>query len=80
MDISKKPWPILSVCGFRRRIDTNSDCQRPAAWSLCQKQLLIDTILRDYDIPKLYCRKVSKSPERQEAVGRRQRLRAIFEF
>ena len=22
MGISKKPWPILSVCGFKSRIDT----------------------------------------------------------
>ena len=25
MEISKKPWPILSVCGFKNRIDTNPD-------------------------------------------------------
>jgi len=53
MEISKKPWPILSVCGFKSRIDTNPDFQRPAVWSIGQKQLLIDTILRGYDIPKL---------------------------
>jgi hypothetical protein len=80
MDISKKPWPILSVCGFSNRIDTNPDFQRPAVWSLGQKQLLIDTILRGYDIPKLYWRKTSKSPEKYEVVDGQQRLRAIFEF
>jgi hypothetical protein len=80
MDISKKPWPILSVCGYKSRIDTNPDFQRPAVWSLGQKQLLIDTILRGYDIPKLYWRKVGKSPERYEVVDGQQRLRAIFEF
>jgi uncharacterized protein with ParB-like and HNH nuclease domain len=61
MEISKKPWPILSVCGFKNRIDTNPDFQRPAVWSTGQKQLLIDTILRGYDIPKLYWRKISKA-------------------
>ena len=80
MEISKKPWPILSVCGFKSRIDTNPDFQRPAVWSRGQKQLLIDTILRGYDIPKLYWRKVSKSPEKYEVVDGQQRLRAIFEF
>lgn len=80
MDISKKPWPILSVCGFKNRIDTNPDFQRPAVWSLGQKQLLVDTILRDYDIPKLYWRKVSKSPEKYEVVDGQQRLRTIFEY
>lgn len=80
MEINKKPWPILSVCGFKNRIDTNPDFQRPAVWSLGQKQLLIDTILRDYDIPKLYWRKISKSPEKYEVVDGQQRLRTIFEF
>ncbi len=80
MEISKKPWPILSVCGFKTRIDTNPDFQRPAVWSLGQKQLLVDTILRGYDIPKLYWRKVSKSPEKYEVVDGQQRLRTIFEF
>jgi hypothetical protein len=80
MDISKRPWPILSICGFRGRIYTNPDFQRPPVWSLGQKQLLIDTILRGYDIPKLYWRKVSKTPEKYEGVDGQQRLRAIFEF
>ena len=72
MEINKKPWPILSVCGFRNRIDTNPDFQRPPVWSLGQKQLLIDTILRGYDIPKLYWRKISKSPEKYEVVDGQQ--------
>lgn len=80
MEISKKPWPILSVCGFKNRIDTNPDFQRPAVWSSGQKQLLIDTILRSYDIPKLYWRKISKTPEKYEVVDGQQRLRTIFEF
>ena len=80
MEISKKPWSMLSVCGYKNRIDTNPDFQRPAVWSLGQKQLLIDTILRGYDIPKLYWRKVSKSPEKYEVVDGQQRLRTIFEF
>jgi uncharacterized protein DUF262/HNH endonuclease len=80
MDISKKPWPILSVCGIKSRIDTNPDFQRPAVWSRSQKQLLIDTILRGYDIPKLYWRKTGSSPDRYDVVDGQQRLRAVFEF
>jgi hypothetical protein len=80
MEISKKPWPILSVCGIKDRIDTNPDFQRPAVWSRSQKQLLIDTILRGYDIPKLYWRKITAKPEKFDVVDGQQRLRAIFEF
>ncbi len=80
MEISKKSWPVLSVCGINKRIDTNPDFQRPAVWSRSQKQLLIDTILRGYDIPKLYWRKTGSNPDRYDVVDGQQRLRAIFEF
>lgn len=80
MEIGKKPWSVLSVCGYKGRIDTNPDFQRPAVWSLGQKQLLIDTIIRGYDIPKFYWRKISKAPEKYEVVDGQQRLRTIFEF
>lgn len=80
MEVNKKQWPILSVCSIKSRIDTNPDFQRPAVWSTAQKQLLIDTILRGYDIPKFYWRKTSKSPETYAVVDGQQRLRAIFDF
>ncbi|MGB6221949.1 HNH endonuclease family protein [Haloferula sp.] len=80
MEISKKPWPILSVCSIKDRIDTNPDFQRPAVWSRGQKQLLIDTILRGYDIPKLYWRKIASKPDRYDVVDGQQRLRTVFEF
>ena len=59
---------------------TNPDYQRPAVWSQAQKQLLMDTILRGYDIPKFYWRKVSSSPDNYEVVDGQQRVRAIWEF
>ena len=80
MEISKKPWPILSLCGIKEKIDTNPDFQRPAVWSRAQKQLLVDTILRGYDVPKLYWRRVATKPDKYEVVDGQQRLRAIFEF
>lgn len=80
MEIIKRPWPILSVCSIKDRIDTNPDFQRPAVWSRSQKQLLIDTILRGYDIPKLYWRKIASKPDRYDVVDGQQRLRAVFEF
>ena len=78
MDISKKPWPVVSVCGIKDCIDTNPDFQRPPVWSRSQKQLLIDTILRSYDVPKLYWRKIAK--DKYDVVDGQQRLRAVFEY
>ena len=80
MEMNKKPWPISTSFGYRTKIDTNPDYQRPAVWSTAQKQLLMDTILRGYDIPKLYLRKVSKNPTQYEVVDGQQRLRAIWSF
>ncbi len=83
MKIIKKPFPlsILSMPhGIRQRIDTNPDFQRPAVWTLAQKRLLIDTILREYDIPKMYWRKMNDKPERYDVVDGQQRLRAIWSF
>ena len=45
-----------------------------------QKQLLIDTILREYDVPKMYWRKLPGTPDRYGVVDGQQRLRAIWSF
>lgn len=80
MELNKKPWPLATIHGIRERIDTNPDYQRPAVWSLAQKQLLVDTILRGYDIPKMYWRKIGKNPDKYEVVDGQQRLRAIWDY
>jgi len=83
MQINKKVFPLMTISlpnGMRSRIDTNPDFQRPSVWSLSQKQLLIDTILRGYDIPKMYWRKVGTNPDAYEVVDGQQRLRAIWSF
>lgn len=80
MDLNKKPLPMSTLFGIRSRIDTNPDYQRPAVWSTAQKRLLVDTILRGYDVPKIYLRKTGNSPEMYEVVDGQQRIRAIWEF
>lgn len=80
MKPNTKPWPLKSMYGIRHRINTNPDFQRPAVWGLAQKQLLVDSILRDYDIPKLYWRRIGSKPDTYDVVDGQQRLRAIWEF
>lgn len=80
MDKSKEPWPLTTICGVKDDINTNPDFQRPAVWTRSQKQFLIDTILRNYDVPKLYWQKVSNKPEKYDVIDGQQRLRAIWEF
>lgn len=84
MKTNKRPWPLATLSnakGVRQRIDTNPDFQRPPVWTTAQKQLLIDTILREYDVPKMYWRKLAgPPPDRYDVVDGQQRLRTIWSF
>ena len=76
--MSSIQWPLSSVYRKRNQINTEPDYQRPPVWTKAQKQLLIDTILREYDIPKFYLNKRDSS--HWDVVDGQQRLRAIWEF
>jgi hypothetical protein len=81
MKMSKKPVPIATICSWQNRIDPTPDYQRPPAWTKKQKQLLVDSILRDYDIPKMYWRTVNRPDGiKYEVIDGQQRLRTIWEF
>jgi hypothetical protein len=54
--------------------------QRESVWTRSQKQLLIDSLLNDIDIPKLYFRAIDKNGHEFEVVDGQQRLRAISDF
>lgn len=54
------------------------DWQREEVWDLARKQLLIDSILRGWRLPKFYF--VKTSDQSYDVVDGQQRLSAIFEF
>lgn len=57
--------------------------RKPDAWNNSKKQLLIDTILSDYDMPKFYLRDVkndSSTNFEYELVDGQQRIHAIMTF
>ncbi|WP_169717345.1 HNH endonuclease family protein [Brucella thiophenivorans] len=81
MKMNKKPLPISTICSWEKKIDPTPDYQRPPAWTTKQKQLLIDSILREYDIPKMYWRAVNRVDGiKFEVIDGQQRLRTIWEF
>lgn len=80
MRISKDNWAIFSVKTREPRIDPKPPYQRGPVWSLSQRQLFIDSILRGFDIPKLYLSRISNTPYQYEVVDGQQRLRAIWAF
>ncbi|MCA3060347.1 MAG: DUF262 domain-containing protein [Rhodocyclaceae bacterium] len=81
MRITQVVWGIYSASNRRTKIDPQPQYQRGLVWGQHQKELLIDSILRGYDIPKLYLRALnSGAPYEHEVVDGQQRLRAIWDF
>lgn len=74
------PKPVSSIIRREPSIDPKPEYQRGPVWSTKQKQLLIDTILRDLDIPKFYFRAMHGGKYEYEIVDGQQRLRAIWGF
>lgn len=56
------------------------DWQREKVWTKPKKQLLIDSILCGWRLPKFYFVKTSSDPNEYEVVDGQQRLMAILEF
>ena len=76
---SRDDWSINSVRNREERIDPKPQYQRTEVWTRKKKQLLIDSILRGYDLPKFYLRS-SDGQYEHEVVDGQQRLCAIWEF
>ena len=76
----KDDWPVSRAYARKRVIDPNPQYQRVPTWDISRKQLLIDSLIRDLDVPKFYLTE-AKSPDYEwEVVDGQQRLRAIWEF
>lgn len=81
MKIKQHNWPISKLVSNRQTINLNPTWQRGAAWKDPRRVLLIDSILRGMDIPKVYLRKLpANGPHKYDAVDGQQRIRAIWEF
>ena len=76
--LKRATWPLFTLSKKRKKIDTNPDYQRPAVWTRAQKQLLIDSILRDYDVPKIYLHE--KGNDNYDVIDGQQRIRTIWSF
>ncbi|GGI24388.1 DUF262 domain-containing protein [Pedobacter mendelii] len=77
---------ILRIYSERDEIETSPEYQRNGGiWTPEKKQLLIDSIINNYDIPKIYFHQFSR--EERAKIGRtysiidgKQRLEAIWSF
>lgn len=83
-----KQSTIMRISYDRNIIDTSPGYQRSGdIWNEEKKQLLMDSILNDYDIPKIYFHALSKSkklPDGREVlfaiIDGRQRIETIWGF
>jgi hypothetical protein len=79
---------ILRLNSERDFINVSPDYQRDGdVWTLEKKQLLIDSIINDYDIPKLYFHALSPTQKKKEGlkfdfaiIDGRQRIETIWKF
>jgi len=79
-----KNTAIESFCKKLERghIVLDPDWQRKSIWTLQQKSLLIDSVLRDFEIPTIYLLEGEKGDEGipLEVLDGQQRLRALSEY
>ena len=74
-------WNIRMLADFQSRINVNAEYQRGKVWSTAQQALLIDSIMRGFDIPKIFLRKLPDgSPYLFDVIDGKQRLTAIWRF
>jgi Protein of unknown function DUF262 len=66
-----------------KRLEINPDFQRGSVWKPAARTFLIDTILRQFPVPKVYLRTkidVDTKKSVREIVDGQQRIRAILDF
>ena len=81
MKIKHDILKISELIKIRDTVHLNPAWQRGPVWSTHKKALLIDSILRRYDVPMIYLRSCSpQNPFAYEVVDGQQRLRSIWDF
>ena len=60
MEIRKDKKPLDKLFRRRDRYDLQPDFQREEVWPDDKKQQLLDTILKKWDIPKIYLRVIDE--------------------
>jgi hypothetical protein len=74
--------PVKDFIGdYAYRIDLDADYQREKIWSTEQQKLLLDSILIDIDIPKMYLAKVEDNTQFDfECIDGKQRMTTLLRF
>jgi hypothetical protein len=81
MHFKNLTWTVATIAKKAGSIDPKPQYQRGPVWSPSKQQLLIDSIINRFDIPKIYLRYLgARGPYEYEVADGQQRLRAIWGF
>ena len=81
MRINITTWTIQELIDNTSKINPKPQYQRTPVWSHAKKVFLIDSILREYDIPKFYIKSTPTDLLYDwEVTDGQQRMRSIWEF
>lgn len=81
MNIIVENWTIRDLINKKDEINPRPQYQRTSVWNKQKKMLLIDSILRGYDLPKFYLRETpNDSIYKFEVTDGQQRMRSLWEF
>lgn len=74
-------WSVRMLADLRGRINVDAEYQRGVVWSEPQQMLLIDSLLRGFDLPKIFLRKLPDgSQDLFDVIDGVQRLTSIWSF
>ena len=74
-------WTVRMLVDLQGRMDVDAEYQRGLVWSDAQQKLLIDSLLRGFDVPKIYLRR--NAPGERflfQVVDGKQRLTALWRY
>src|SRR3954451_3981645 len=81
MKVETEIWTVQDYLDHKSEINPKPQYQRGEVWKLPEKQLLIDSILNGFDIPKIYLNKITSGHQYQyDVADGQQRLIAIWNF
>lgn len=81
MQVNNRTWKIATIAAKQDVIEHQPIYQRGDVWTRDAQKLLIDSILREYDIPKIYLRHLAGNRLYEyQVVDGQQRLTAIWSY
>ncbi len=80
MNVKITNWKVSTLYKLKDKINEQPNYQRGEVWKPRKRAILIDSMLRGIDIPKIYLRKLSSNAHDYEVADGQQRLTSIFKF